>query len=182
MTEQPCDTCGKPVQVHAVSPSECFCSAECAGAEVTPSDEQLRALCERLEKRVEQDRSCAEDSQVVADLLAPEFAKFHSRKAPWNTYAVRMAVDHQNSVRRDTAFADDLDAARTAIPGLLDRVAVLREALRPFAKLAEHVATKHPGWDHDDFLFGLGAVNSEPLTVRFAAFRRARAALQGEPK
>lgn len=26
---QPCDECGKPVAVNAVSPSECFCSAEC---------------------------------------------------------------------------------------------------------------------------------------------------------
>ena len=26
---QPCDACGHPVAVNAVSPSECFCSAEC---------------------------------------------------------------------------------------------------------------------------------------------------------
>jgi len=28
-TTQPCDQCGQPVPVNAVSPSECFCSAEC---------------------------------------------------------------------------------------------------------------------------------------------------------
>lgn len=27
---QSCDVCGKPVKVHAVSPSECLCSEECA--------------------------------------------------------------------------------------------------------------------------------------------------------
>jgi endogenous inhibitor of DNA gyrase (YacG/DUF329 family) len=26
---QPCDYCGEPVEVHALSPSECFCSAQC---------------------------------------------------------------------------------------------------------------------------------------------------------
>lgn len=29
---QPCDTCGASVPVNAVSPSECFCSAECMDA------------------------------------------------------------------------------------------------------------------------------------------------------
>jgi len=31
---QPCDRCGKSVKVNAVSPSECFCSAECADPDV----------------------------------------------------------------------------------------------------------------------------------------------------
>jgi endogenous inhibitor of DNA gyrase (YacG/DUF329 family) len=34
---QPCDVCGKPVEVHAVSPSQCFCSAECANADPAPA-------------------------------------------------------------------------------------------------------------------------------------------------
>lgn len=30
MITQPCDVCAQPVEVHAVSPSGCHCSQECA--------------------------------------------------------------------------------------------------------------------------------------------------------
>ena len=68
-------------------------------------------LADRLEKRAKQEREIAANSAVIVALLEPEFAKFEAREAPWNTYAVRMAVEHRNSVKKDTAFADDLEAA-----------------------------------------------------------------------
>lgn len=48
----------------------------------------------------------------------------------------------------------------------------LREALEPFAAIAEDVAINHPGWDHDEFQISRG--------MSFAPFRRARAALSQE--
>lgn len=74
---------------------------------------QVSELIERLRKRAAEDRECAANSQVVADLLKPQLELFNVRQndKPWNTYAVRMAVDHNNSVRRDTRYAKDLEAA-----------------------------------------------------------------------
>ncbi len=96
----------------------------------TDSDEtaNVAALIERLEKRAKEDESCAENSRVVAGLLAPEMAKFKARTdAGWNTYAVRLAVDHQNSIKRDSGYAADL----RAVIALLDRA---REVIKPFAE------------------------------------------------
>lgn len=41
--EQSCETCGNPVVVNALSPSECFCSAECADPEGNPCERQEMA-------------------------------------------------------------------------------------------------------------------------------------------
>jgi hypothetical protein len=75
----------------------------------------LLALAERLEKRAKVEREIAANSAVIVALLEPEFAKFEAREAPWNTYAVRMAVEHRHSAKKDAAFADDLDAAVDAL-------------------------------------------------------------------
>lgn len=71
---------------------------------------KTETLIERLLKRAKEDRQCAENSAVVADALSGQMERFESRdeQRPWNTYAVRMAVDHRNSVKRDTQYADDL--------------------------------------------------------------------------
>jgi hypothetical protein len=76
-----------------------------------PKAAEVEALVERLRKRAKEDRQCAENNRVVAGLLEPQFAAFNAREEPWNTYAVRMAVDHRNSLKRDEQWADDLDAA-----------------------------------------------------------------------
>lgn len=68
-------------------------------------------LVERLEKRAQEDERCAANSQIIVDLLAPQMALFTAREGVWNTYAVRMAVDHSNSVKRDGQYAADLRAA-----------------------------------------------------------------------
>jgi hypothetical protein len=48
-------------------------------------------------------------------------------------------------------------------------------ALEPFARVADHVATNHPGWDHDKFVFRMSGIEMEGEW-----FRRAREALRGE--
>ena len=67
-----------------------------------------KELIERLEKRAKEDESCAANNRVIAELLAPQMALFNAREAPWNTYAVRMAVDHETSAKRDERYASDL--------------------------------------------------------------------------
>ena len=67
-------------------------------------------LIARLRKRMEEDRQCAANSKIVADLLQPQMDAFEACDGH-NVYAVRMAVDHRNSVKRDTQYADDLEAA-----------------------------------------------------------------------
>lgn len=127
----------------------------------------VAALVERLEKRAKEDESCAENSRVVAGLLAPEMAKFTARDdAGWNTYAVRLAADHQNSIKRDSGYAADLRAAiglLTAAPTLPADVKGLDEAF-PVATLddlsdgaadviCERLRQKYgEGWtvEHDD--------------------------------
>lgn len=71
----------------------------------------MRDLIERLEKRAKEDDECADNSARVADLLSPELGRFNAREAPWNTYAVRMAIDHRNSMERDRRYAADLREA-----------------------------------------------------------------------
>lgn len=49
----------------------------------------------------------------------------------------------------------------------------LRAALEPFAKVAEHIAAHHPGWNHDGFQFLVHPLIDAHFPS-FAAFRRAR--------
>jgi hypothetical protein len=62
-----------------------------------------------------------------------------------------------------------LDPARAEVA----RIAELEAALRPFAELADIVAAKHPGWDHDAFHFG-----STGMVIPLKPFRAARALLE----
>lgn len=74
----------------------------------------LDVLCARLEQRAREDRTCAKNSAIVADLLQPQMDAFEARTGH-NIYAVRMAVEHRNSVKRDNQFADDLEQAASAL-------------------------------------------------------------------
>ena len=75
----------------------------------------LLELAERLKARALKERQIAANSLVVAQLLQPEIAKFEARDEPCNLYAVRLAIDHRDSAKRDAAFADDLEAAADAL-------------------------------------------------------------------
>src|SRR6185312_16208264 len=74
-------------------------------------------LVERLRKRAADDRQCAANSAIVADLLQPQMDSFEKR-AGHNVYAVRMAIDHRNGAKLDTQNADDLEQAATRIQQL----------------------------------------------------------------
>ena len=81
------------------------------------------ALFARLRKREDEDRKCAANSQVIVDLLQPQMELFDLRDGahPWNTYAVRMAVDHQNSAKRDRQYAQDIADVLALASALLDQ-------------------------------------------------------------
>lgn len=78
----------------------------------------MSTLVERLRKRAEEEREIAANSAVVAGLLKPQLDRFTNREPPWNTYAVRVALDHRNSAKKDAEFADDLEEAIRLIEGL----------------------------------------------------------------
>ena len=82
--------------------------------------ERLLTRAERLKK---QNFSC----QRICDLLAPEMAKFDARDAPWDTYTVRMAVDHQSSIRTQQKEIDDLTEAANEISSLRAAIAAATE-------------------------------------------------------
>lgn len=72
----------------------------------------IEALIERLEARAREDDACADNNRAVADLLSPELTKFNARSPDgWNTYAVRMALDHRQSMARDRQRANDIREA-----------------------------------------------------------------------
>lgn len=83
----------------------------------------LLELAERLEKRASQDRSYSENNRIVAELLQPQLDRFDARNPdePWNTYAVRMQLDHRNSAKRDAESADDLEQAASELRALSQR-------------------------------------------------------------
>lgn len=124
-----------------------------AAAPKLPDD--LAGLVERLEKRAKEDDECADNSRTVADLLSPELARFNERDpAGWNTYAVRMAVDHRNSMERDRRYSADLRAALTAIQSLVARNAELEAGLERALSAVEYQPGDHPivPMKHDKFV------------------------------
>lgn len=86
-------------------------------------------LTKRLRERADEDAKCAENSKVVADLLRPQLEAFEANEDQGNVYAIRMAVDHRNSVKRDGQYAADLREAATTLETLTQENARLREAL-----------------------------------------------------
>lgn len=72
------------------------------------------SLINRLAARSKEDRACAANSSRVLELLQPELDRFDAR-TEYNTYAVRLALEHRNGAKRDAAFADDLEAAIAAL-------------------------------------------------------------------
>jgi hypothetical protein len=76
--------------------------------------EMIDRLLVRLEKRAKEDEDCAANSKVVADLLAPQIEAFEKPPGPdrqFNTYAFRMAHEHQKGAALDKQRAEDLRMA-----------------------------------------------------------------------
>lgn len=87
-------------------------------ATVTQSQSVLAGLVERLGKRASEDERCAANNQVVADALSSQMESFDRRDGSHNTYAVRLALDHSQSAKRDAGYAADLRAAIALLQSL----------------------------------------------------------------
>lgn len=74
----------------------------------------LVELADRLLKRAEEDRQCAENNEAVVEALAEQLAAFEARTGH-NVYAVRLAVDHKSAAERDRKYEADLRAAAQAL-------------------------------------------------------------------
>lgn len=92
-------------------------------------------LIARLRKRAKEDQACADNSAVIVEALSGQMKLFDDR-AGHNVYAVRMAVDHRNSVRRDTQYAADLTEAADHIETLEARVATLSAEAKHYPTVA----------------------------------------------
>lgn len=75
-------------------------------------------IVERLRERALKIRGYIASSQRVVDLLAPEMEKFKTRDEPWDTYTVRLSVDHQSSIRTQTKEAEEYEEAADLIERL----------------------------------------------------------------
>jgi len=78
-------------------------------------------LAERLDRQADIARRSAESSEILAALLKPEMDKFNARNAPWDTYTVRMAVDHIQSAKRDRQLVQDFTIAAAIVRAAGDR-------------------------------------------------------------
>ena len=65
-------------------------------------------LIERLRKRAAEDETCAVNNEAVAEAFSDQMRLFEEGRGQHNIYAVRMAVDHRNSAKRDRQYAADL--------------------------------------------------------------------------
>jgi uncharacterized protein (DUF4415 family) len=75
-------------------------------------------ITSRLRKRAQEDQECADNSRAVVDAFAEQMRLFEVHDGAHNVYAVRMAVDHKNSMNRDTRYAADLREAADLIDRL----------------------------------------------------------------
>ena len=78
-------------------------------------------------------RTEIENCQIIVDLMQPQMTLFEQREGH-NLYAVRLAVDHESSIRTTTKEADTLKEAATTIAQLRADNAKLVEGLKPFAR------------------------------------------------
>lgn len=126
--------------------------------------EQNAGLVERLLKRAAEDQSCADNGQVIVDALAEQMRLFEAREGH-NVYAVRMAVDHKSSVKRDQKYADDLRAAAEFIRSrqLAPDADARREALEAaVAALERSVPPQSHCEQHERAIDGLREALAQP--------------------
>lgn len=92
----------------------------------------MTTLADKIEARAKRIRGYIASSQRVVELLAPEQAKFDARKAPWDTYTVRISVDHMSSIRTQTKEAEELEAVVIALRERDQAVEALRNMVEAF--------------------------------------------------
>jgi hypothetical protein len=96
----------------------------------------------RLRDRAKQDRLIQANNEAVATALMGQRLLFdQGHRSPSNTYAVRLALDHDNCARQDAKLAADWDEAADRIEALTEKL----EAARADAKEAEAYAEELQG-------------------------------------
>lgn len=106
----------------------------------------MTSSVERLRARAKEDQQCADNSKVIVEALAEQMRLFESREGH-NVYAVRMAVDHRNSVKRDSLYAADLLEAAAEIDRLRRE---LEEARRALENARTQILSAYRIWVADD--------------------------------
>lgn len=91
--------------------------------------DEAKALVGKLRERAAEVRGYIASCQIVVDLLAPEMQKFNAREAPWDVYTVRMAVDHESSIRTQAKEAEEYEASADLIETQAHEIERLREEL-----------------------------------------------------
>lgn len=118
---------------------------------------ELVELVERLRKRAESEREIQRNNEAVAAALSGQIEAFDRHDGSHNTFAVRLALDHQSCAKNDADLARDWDEAASALTAqaaalvaaenraeaaeaevatLKGRVADLEAGLKPLASLA----------------------------------------------
>lgn len=135
-------------------------------------------LVERLRTRAADDRKIQANNEAVAAALKGQRLLFDQgfRSDP-NTFAVRLCLDYENCAKNDAKLAADWDAAADRIEALTAaliearaEIALLKEALRPFAQ-------EHAWGPHSRFKIVLAGPEGD---ITGADLDRARAALEAK--
>ena len=72
------------------------------------ADPKRDELVAWLRKELDAAQDCAANNRIIIDAMADQLNRFEQRDPArlWNTYAVRLAVDHKSGLRREeTAIA-----------------------------------------------------------------------------
>ena len=128
------------------------------------TDDELIA---RLRKRAEDDRKIQANNEVVAAALKGQRLLFDQgfRNDP-NTYAVRLALDHDRCARNDAELAADWDAAADRIEALSDTLAEVQALV-----MAERERTMDACNEYMTEKYGISAIGHPVDRARIAAIR-----------
>jgi len=128
-------------------------------------------LVTRLRKRAEDERAIQANNEAVATALQGQIEAFKRRDGSHNTFALRLAFEHQKCAKHDAELAEDWTEAADRIL----RDAEVIEAAKELANLldsyetAESAAADTASPDDYEFVFEVW----EKLKVAHSAFRAA---------
>jgi hypothetical protein len=107
------------------------------------SDEEL---VKRLRDRAKEERLIQSNNEAVATALRGQRLLFdQGHRSPSNTYAVRLALNHEDCARQDAKLAADWDEAADCIEELTAKLETLAKAARPFAEIVIRNGLPRPG-------------------------------------